>query len=154
MTPTGASLPVASLPVVIVPLGTDEEAAGTPVPPEAVAEARRYELRHAAAPHKAEERGYSFWILVGIAIISAVAETHEKVLVTKRGIPLAYVVPYDEKEEKKPIPGKLADTVLHIGDIETPCGPDIREAHTPNEHVSVGSVANFWKFMVRIAETV
>ncbi len=57
----------------VAPLGTDEEAAGTPVPPEAVAEARRYELRHAAAPHRAEERGYSFWILVGIAIISAVA---------------------------------------------------------------------------------
>ena len=33
-------------------------------------------------------------------------------------------------------------------------GPNIREAHTPNEHVSVGSVAHFWKFMVKISETV
>jgi len=32
-------------------------------------------------------------------------------------------------------------------------GPDMWEAHTPNEHVSVSSVASFWKLLVRIVET-
>lgn len=68
-----------------------------------------------------------------LSIISAVAETQEKVLVTKRGKPLAYVVPYEQKLEEKPIAGRLADTVLYIGDIETPFGPGIWEAARDDE---------------------
>ena len=33
-------------------------------------------------------------------------------------------------------------------------GPDIREAHTPNENVGVTSVDHFWKFIVKIVEAV
>jgi dipeptidase D len=33
-------------------------------------------------------------------------------------------------------------------------GPNMWEAHTPNEHVSVSSVASFWKLLVRIVESV
>jgi dipeptidase D len=31
-------------------------------------------------------------------------------------------------------------------------GPDMWEVHTPNEHVSVSSVANFWKLLVGVVE--
>ena len=33
-------------------------------------------------------------------------------------------------------------------------GPNMWEVHTPNEHVSVSSVAEFWKLLARIAEAV
>jgi dipeptidase D len=33
-------------------------------------------------------------------------------------------------------------------------GPDMWEVHTPNEHVSVSSVANFWRLLVKAVEAV
>jgi dipeptidase D len=33
-------------------------------------------------------------------------------------------------------------------------GPNMWEVHTPNEHVSVSSTANFWKLLVGVVEAI
>lgn len=62
-----------------------------------------------------------------LSILSAVAETKEKVLVTKRGKPLAYVVPYERAKAQSGM-DKLAGTILFEGDIVLPLGADMWEA--------------------------
>lgn len=51
------------------PLGTDEEAAGTPVPPEAVAKAHRQEIGTSRA---SEERRGDHAVAIYVALIGAV----------------------------------------------------------------------------------
>jgi len=57
-----------------------------------------------------------------LQVIGEVAETRESVLVTKRGKPLAEIVPFTEK---KPAPGKLAEALVFEHDIVSPLGEDL-----------------------------
>jgi len=57
--------------------------------------------------------------------LDRVAKTREGILITKRGRPLAQVVPYQPKTS---IPGRLADTLVREGDIVSPLGAKIWEA--------------------------
>ena len=59
--------------------------------------------------------------------IDRVAKTREPIVVTKRGKPLAQVVPY-QGEDSVPIPGKLAEALLFEEDIVTPLGDEMWEA--------------------------
>ena len=54
-----------------------------------------------------------------LQVIGEVAETREPVVVTKRGKPLAEIVPF---AEKKPSPGKLAEALVFEHDIVSPLG--------------------------------
>ncbi len=56
-----------------------------------------------------------------LRVLGRVEETREPVLITRRGKPVAKVVPY-RPEGKKPVPGALAHTLLHEGDILSPLG--------------------------------
>jgi hypothetical protein len=55
----------------VAPLGTDEEAAGTPPPPEAVAEAYQQEI--AGAPVSSERNESDHAVAIYVAIIAAIA---------------------------------------------------------------------------------
>ena len=57
-----------------------------------------------------------------LRVIGEVAETREPVVVTKRGKPLAEIVPF---AEKKPSPGKLAEALVFEHDIVSPLGEDL-----------------------------
>ena len=61
-----------------------------------------------------------------LRILDEVARSGESVLITRRGKPLARVVPFDEKEKNKP--GKLAGTLVFEDDIVSPLGEDMWEA--------------------------
>ena len=52
-----------------------------------------------------------------------VARTKVSVVVTKRGKPIAEVVPYRDTREK-PVAGLLSGTIVHEGDIVSPLGED------------------------------
>jgi hypothetical protein len=55
----------------MAPLGTDEEAAGTPVRPRDVEAARRAETR---PPHEAADESHATWLVVaGVAAVLAIA---------------------------------------------------------------------------------
>ena len=57
-----------------------------------------------------------------LQVIAEVTETREPVLVTKRGKPLAEIVPF---AEKKPFPGQLAEALVFEHDIVSPLGEDL-----------------------------
>ena len=62
-----------------------------------------------------------------LKIIDEVAKTKEGVVITKRGKPLAQVLPFANhgKENK---PGRLADTLVFENDILSPLGEDLWNA--------------------------
>ena len=60
-----------------------------------------------------------------LQVISDVAERKENIVVTKRGKPLAEVVPYAEKDQTS---GRLAETLVFENDIVSPLGEDMWEA--------------------------
>ena len=60
-----------------------------------------------------------------LQVLGQVAETRERVVVTKRGKPLAEVIPYSQQA---PHPGKLADALVFEKDIVTPLGEDMWDA--------------------------
>jgi len=62
-----------------------------------------------------------------LAIISGIAETGQRVVVTKRGKPLVVVEPYGAPEEP-PNPGKLVGTITFEEDIVSPLGAGMWEA--------------------------
>lgn len=62
-----------------------------------------------------------------LSIVSAVAQTGERVLVTKRGKPMAYLVPAETAGTNRQ-PGRLAGTLTHEEDVVSPLGADIWEA--------------------------
>lgn len=62
-----------------------------------------------------------------LKILDQIAKTHEEIVITKRGKPLAQIVPYRTKE-KKPVPGKLADAYLFEKDIVSPLGEEMWES--------------------------
>jgi prevent-host-death family protein len=59
-----------------------------------------------------------------LKVIDQVAKNREKIIITKRGKPVAQVVPF-VKDEKKNRPGKLASTLVFEKDIISPLGEKI-----------------------------
>jgi prevent-host-death family protein len=59
--------------------------------------------------------------------VDRVARSREGIIITKRGKPLAQVVPY-EGALAKPLPGKLAHALVYEKDIVSPLGARIWEA--------------------------
>jgi prevent-host-death family protein len=62
-----------------------------------------------------------------LKVLNEVAKSQETILITKRGKPIAQVVPH-RKSELKPTPGKLADAFVFEKDIITPLGEKLWEA--------------------------
>ncbi|MBN1867797.1 type II toxin-antitoxin system Phd/YefM family antitoxin [Candidatus Sumerlaeota bacterium] len=62
-----------------------------------------------------------------LQVIDRVAATKETVVVTKRGEPLAEVVPFRGPEDK-PTPGKLSEALVFEKDIVSPLGEEIWDA--------------------------
>lgn len=56
-----------------------------------------------------------------LRVLDAVADNQERVVVTKRGKPLAEIIPYTES---KSTAGHLANTFVFEKDIVSPLGPD------------------------------
>jgi prevent-host-death family protein len=62
-----------------------------------------------------------------LKVLNEVAKSQETIVITKRGKPLAQVVPH-RKSEMKPIAGRLADAFVFEKDIITPLGEGLWEA--------------------------
>lgn len=60
-----------------------------------------------------------------LQVIGDVATRKERVIITKRGKPLAEVVPF---AEAKPTPGHLSDALVFEKDIVTPLGAEMWDA--------------------------
>ena len=60
-----------------------------------------------------------------LQILGQVAETRESIVITKRGKPLAEVIPYSASE---PAPGKLSEALVFETDIVSPLGQDMWNA--------------------------
>jgi prevent-host-death family protein len=60
-----------------------------------------------------------------LQVLGQVAETRERVVVTKRGKPLVEVIPFSQED---PHSGKLADALVFEKDIVTPLGEDMWDA--------------------------
>lgn len=56
--------------------------------------------------------------------IDRVYTSKEKILITKRGKPVAEVIPYADPAEK-PLPGQLSGTLVDEIDVVSPLGPDM-----------------------------
>lgn len=65
--------------------------------------------------------GISHFKAHALKILDQVSRTHEEIVITKRGKPLARIIPYC-KEEEKSMPGKLADTFVFEKDAVSPLG--------------------------------
>ena len=61
-----------------------------------------------------------------LKVLNEVAKSQETIIITKRGKPIAQIVPH-RKSEMKPIPGKLADAFVFEKDIITPLGEGLWE---------------------------
>ena len=61
-----------------------------------------------------------------LKIIDQVAKSKESLVITKRGKPLAEIIPFRESEQE-PIPGKLADALVFEKNIVEPLGDDMWE---------------------------
>jgi prevent-host-death family protein len=59
--------------------------------------------------------------------IDQVAATQEIVVITKRGKPMAQIIPYQNSASKHK-PGKLADTLVFENDIVSPLGEEMWDA--------------------------
>ncbi len=51
-----------------------------------------------------------------LAVVDQVAKSKQRVIITKRGKPIAEVIPYEGQTEQAP----LKDTVAFVGDIISP----------------------------------
>jgi prevent-host-death family protein len=74
-----------------------------------------------------ETMGISAFKARALKVIGKVAATKERVVVLKRGKPVAEIVPY-RKAGHKPVPGKLSAALVLEKDIVSPLGEDIWEA--------------------------
>lgn len=54
-----------------------------------------------------------------LELMDQVAESHQEIVITKRGKPIAKLVPVEDKP-LKPLFGSMAGTVETLGDILTP----------------------------------
>ena len=71
--------------------------------------------------------GISHFKAHALKILDQIAKTHEEIVITKRGKPLAQIIPY-RNEDKNPMPGKLADAFVFEKDIITPLGEEMWES--------------------------
>lgn len=62
-----------------------------------------------------------------LKVVGDVAASKEPVIVVKRGKPIAEVIPY-RRATHKPVPGRLAHTLLFEKDIVSPLGDEMWEA--------------------------
>jgi prevent-host-death family protein len=62
-----------------------------------------------------------------LRVIEKIAQTREELTITKRGKPIAQVIPYQE-QMSKPKPGKLSQYLVFEKDIVTPLGEGLWEA--------------------------
>jgi len=61
-----------------------------------------------------------------LKIIDQLSQNHETIIVTKRGKPLAKLLPYEDTPESIK-PGQLSETLVFEDDIITPLGEDMWE---------------------------
>ncbi len=59
-----------------------------------------------------------------LRILDSIYRNNDELVITKRGKPLVKIIPYRETETK-PIPGKLAGTLVFENDIISPLGEDM-----------------------------
>ena len=59
-----------------------------------------------------------------LKIIDKVAKTKEIIVITKRGKPLAQIIPYRDSISNH-VPGKLADALVFENDIVSPLGEEM-----------------------------
>jgi prevent-host-death family protein len=59
-----------------------------------------------------------------LKILENVSRAQENILITKRGKPLAQIIPYHDMDAT-PKPGKLADTLVFEKDIVSPLGEEM-----------------------------
>ena len=59
-----------------------------------------------------------------LKVLDQVSKTKESIVITKRGKPLAEVVPF-RNTDKNSSPGKLAETLVFEKDIVSPLGEDM-----------------------------
>lgn len=62
-----------------------------------------------------------------LKIIDNVSKTEEIIVITKRGKPLAQIIPYKDTVSDH-TPGKLSDTLVFEKDIVSPLGEDMWDA--------------------------
>ena len=74
-----------------------------------------------------ETMGISQFKAHALKILDQVAKSQVGIIVTKRGKPLAQVIPY-RSSEVKPEPGKLAGYLVYENDIVTAMGDDMWDA--------------------------
>ncbi len=55
------------------------------------------------------------------------AQSRESIVITKRGKPIARVIPFGEPNPR-PKPGRLEGTLISEGDIVSPLGPKLWQA--------------------------
>ncbi len=67
--------------------------------------------------------GISQFKAQALKVLDQVAASQEEIIITKRGKPLAQIIPY-RGQEKNPKPGKLADAFVFEKDIVTPLGEE------------------------------
>ena len=60
-----------------------------------------------------------------LQVLGQVAKTKEHVIVTKRGKPLAEVIPFSEK---MPVAGRLSEALVFEDDIVSPLGHEMWDA--------------------------
>ena len=60
--------------------------------------------------------------------IDTVYTSKEKILITKRGKPIAEVIPYENPDEKAE-PGKLSHTLVAEKDVVSPLGPEMWDSY-------------------------
>ncbi len=75
-----------------------------------------------------------------LKLMDEVAKTHEPVIVTKRGKPVAKLVPVEPEEERKSWFGYMAGTIEITGDIMAPIEDEDWEA-------CLGEEAHFYEGM-------
>lgn len=61
-----------------------------------------------------------------LKIIDQLSQDHEPIIVTKRGKPLARIIPFEDTPVSVS-PGQLADTLVFEEDIVSPLGDDMWE---------------------------
>ena len=62
-----------------------------------------------------------------LRILDDVARTKEVIVITKRGKPLAQIIPYRDSISNH-VPGKLADALIFEKDIVSPLGEEMWDA--------------------------
>ncbi|MEA1923713.1 MAG: type II toxin-antitoxin system Phd/YefM family antitoxin [Pseudomonadota bacterium] len=74
-----------------------------------------------------ETMGISQFKSHALKVLDKVAKTHEAIVITKRGQPIAQIIHY-QKSDINPEPGKLSDALVFEKDILAPLGEEIWDA--------------------------